>query len=370
MDPLDLVPSAPHRASARLIAPAAEAGSTDGLRSDLAASRPEEIVEIVAAHHVETVVATAFELQDLRKLVPRDLIVFFSEMQQANRRRHELLRAQLLEIGRAAAGRGLRLVALKGGAELLSPVHRVRGQRYISDLDLLAAETEIDAARDMLHDLGAHEADIAEINIRDHYHLAPFLKEDWPAQVELHRALGPAELFRSLRSCDVLARALPSGHPGLGVPSPADRILHLVLHARKDAGEQHRFRVSLRDVHELQAMRTAFPRKELDAARARLPTQSASAPFSLLEGMACALFTPAGWDDLAPQTRHLAEQALVTFGNPADQRQRETLHWLRHYAHALLADPERRRHYMREFLRPGGLRDWWAFHRDRRRRIR
>lgn len=370
-DPLDLCPSAPHRAVARLLAMAMGAGSEDDRGADLAQTRPKDLAGIAAAHHVATVLASAFEARpELETLVPLDLVIFLTEMRAANERRNAQIRIQLLEIGRGAAERGFSLVALKGGADLLSPIHRQPGHRYISDLDLLVADADMESARSLLHDLGAWEAEIPAINMRDHYHLAPFLSDRWHAQVELHRALGPAELSRVLAPDDVLRHAGPSEAAGLHVPSAPHRLAHIVLHARKDAGKQHPLRVSLRDLLEFHAMAESMRPAEIRAASALLSTGAAREAFAVFEAMRCAVFAPRLWETLNDGTQDLGARALQTYGRPGVQMWREALHWFRHYAREIIGNPERRRHFLREATRSGGLGEWIAHHRDRWGRIR
>lgn len=369
-DPLDQCPSAPHRAVARLLAMSVGARPGDACGSDIEASTAEDLAGISGAHYVGTVLASALETRpEVETLVPRDLAIFLVEMRAANEQRNARLRRQLLEIGRGAAERGLSLVALKGAAELLSPLHRI-GHRYISDIDLLADEADIAPARSLLHDLGAQEADVADINLRGHYHLAPFLSDAWAAQVELHRALGPDWLSCVLPPRVVLADARPSGMPGLRLPSPPHRLAHLVLHARKDAGAQQNLRVSLRDVLEFHQMKGAMAPADLEFASAMLSTGNAREAFELLEAMHCAVFAPQLWDIFEPRAKRLGAQALHTYGRPGDQMWNEAVHWIGHYVRAVFRDRARRRHFLQEILRPGGLGEWIVHHCNRWRRIR
>jgi len=370
-DPLEFCPSAPHRAVARLLAMSAGARPQDDVRADLARTTAAAIAGIAAAHYIDTGLASAFEARpDIEEMVPRDLVIFLVEMRAANERRNARLRQDLLEIGARAAERGISLVALKGAADLLSPLHRRAGRRYIGDLDLLAAETDIAAAWALLLDLGAREAAIADINLRDHYHLAPFLSDAWLAQVELHRALGPDDLSRILPPQLVLAQARPSGSPGLRLPSAPHRLAHLVLHARKDAGAQHRLRISLRDVLEFHGMAASMRPADVASAAALLSTDPAREAMASLEAMRCAIFAPDLWDDLDPRRQEIGVRVLESFGRPGAQMWREAAHWMRHYLRESVRNPERRHHFLHETLRPGGLGGWIAHHRHRWRRIR
>ncbi len=371
MDPLLQCPSAAHRAVLRLLACANGSRPAHALGEDLRQSAPSAIAEIACTHHVHTVLATAFHGRpELAALLPHDLWVFFAEMQKANLRRNAALLAQLRTIGAAAAHHGIKTVALKGGAELLVPLHPLPGHRYISDLDLLLADHDLPHGRRILEALGGAEADIPEIIARDHHHLPPFLFPDWPAQVELHRAIGAPDIAARLPAGEILGRSMPSDPPGLHVPSRSDRLVHLILHGQLASGRHRRFEVSLRDCLEFQVMSEVLCRDDIEIARGRLGGGAARDAMAGLEALATAIFAPEGWADLPIAARLWSERALLTLGRPAAQRRRDTIDWLLHHGRAALLDPERRRHYLRELTRPGGMQHLAALLRDRRRRIR
>ncbi len=371
MHALDLCPSIPHRSLVWLLRAAlGRPVDEDALIALLRASDPEELVRIAVFNYVHVILSKAFDhVPGLARGVPEDLVIFLTEMRHANLRRNHDIGRQLGEIGRVFSELGMRGVALKGGAELLAPLHPDPAFRFLSDLDILVPEEDLDRAVARFDDLGAVSEDIDEINQRGHHHLAPLRHPDWPVPLELHRAMGAGDARQILSAAQVLAAARPSGAPGLDVPRPTHRLVHAVLHAQIDPPRYRDGSLSLRDLVEMEVLVQRLDDRQLAEARAAFSSGEARAAWAALDAARLLVFgDPARFSAQPPAARAWARRAYDGFGRPQQRRWARAARLSGYYARTILFDPERRRHYLRQVLRPGALRKAIAYQREKFRR--
>jgi hypothetical protein len=158
-----------------------------------------------------------------------------------------LLPPQLAEIARVAAQKGIRLLALKGAARLLSGERA--GARTTSDIDLLVPKAEAGA----LHELLQRELAYRPLPYGPEHHLAALVRP-LLLRVEIHTALSrqPSPLddliWRDTRSAVV-------GDTHVEIPSATSLALHTLEHAvvghREWTYRLQRYR--LRDITDLAA---------------------------------------------------------------------------------------------------------------------
>lgn len=370
---LALCPSPPHRGVLGLVQSAM--GSTvnlEALKADLARSDPEKLVEIAVSTYVHVVLYKAFETRpELADAVPADLVIFFSEMRHANLRRNAAIRAQLLSIGAEFARAGLTGVALKGAGELLAPLHPDPAFRFLSDIDVLLHEADLDRAVGVLHQAGAVSQPEADINQLGHHHREPLWHPDWPVPVELHRGLGAAAARGILPATEVLDAARPTDAAGLAVPSQVHRLAHAVLHAQIEPPRFREATLSLRDLVEMEVMVRRLEAPRIAKAREIIDAGGARDAWNALDAARMLLLGGAPGDAPSPLAARIwAERALARFGQPRRRRRKLFIDLSQYYARAILFHPERRRHYLRQLLRPGGLAKALAYQRDKFRRTR
>lgn len=374
---IERCPSAAHRCVLGLVRAAMGHPVGDWLISDLEASKPEDIVRIATFHYVHVVVGSAFDrVPTLGEAVPQDLVIYFREMQAANLRRNAAILAELRAVGGVLAEAGLRGVVLKGGVELLAPVYPEPAFRFLSDIDILAPEGELERAVAVLVAQGAQPAGgvetatMSEIDQARHHHAEPLAAPGWPVVVELHRRLGQEGLGDLLAPEAVVRDARPVDLPGLAVPSPTHRLAHAVLHAQLEPARYADGVLSLRDAVEMEVVESGMAPGEVAAARALFNPQQQAA-WDALSAVRALLFGGAARiDGLAPASRSWAERAIIGFGQPGRRRLRDLGRWGLWYTREFLTNPERRRHYLAQLRRPARIRRAIAAHRDRFRRTR
>lgn len=332
--------------------------------ADLAAADPHEIVEVTRVHRMMQALTPGFEAApELAAAVDPDLVVFFAEMRAAARRRNAALTETLAYVGRLLAEAGLDAVVLKGGAELLQPFDGATGRdgRFMGDLDLLLAPEAAEAAQARLIAAGWAPEETPEVNLGRHHHLPALGRPDLPGQVELHRQLGGAETEAALPAASLIARSVPSGLPGIRLPAPGDRALHLILHAQFGEGAWAERRVRICDVMDLGRVARGQGAALLEGAVAAAAAAGQGAPAAGLMAATHRLLpeivpemasAPSG----APGAARWGRVAVARIGRPGAQRRAYLVRRLRERLAALFTDPGRRAHWWHELTRKGGFR--------------
>ncbi|MFO7855941.1 MAG: nucleotidyltransferase family protein [Paracoccaceae bacterium] len=241
------------------------------------------------------------------RLPPAAARLTLTPVRAAAARAAEAAAAQLASIGRALEAAGLSAVALKGAA-FVAEQGRPAPWRPMVDLDLLVPRADLEAAVAALVAegyAGEHAAHVAT-----DYHYPALLPSGPGLSVELHVDLG----WRRTAPLDGLAaRAAPGALPGLRVPTPGDRLAHLVHHAQiADGGHAARV-VPLRAALDWRRL-TRDAGADPAAARARFDAAGLAPAFD-----AFAAFAAAVWDEPAPASpaaRRWAEDALAALAEP------------------------------------------------------
>lgn len=244
MQDLDACRSVSGRALVLLAMAAIRGKIPDELETALRACDPVDLARSAQVHQVHTMVGHVFSRHaELDDAVPRDLKIFFLAMYSANQERLTEGLAQLKSIGSVLSAANIPAVVLKGGGDMLDPLHPDPAMRFVADLDILIPLEHLKhAERLLLGELGAVQPfeelnEGSELNWRGkrmpEHHLPKFTAENWHFPVELHRLVGAGTMAGLLPAEEVLARSTPTSIPGLSIMSPDDRACHLVGHAAR-----------------------------------------------------------------------------------------------------------------------------------------
>lgn len=360
-----------HRAVTGLLSLAIGRETHPKFMNDLAASDAMALAEISQSHFVDTVLATAFEKRDdIAANLPNDLRIFFQEMQDANVRRNQGLLDQLRKIGQAFAEKGIKVVALKGSAELLVPYSSREGHRYISDIDILAREEDLDKIVAILKQLGAHHSPGEEDFPSDHHHLSPFVCDTWPAQVEVHRRLGDGVTDEIISADSMLNAALPSPLKGILLPTPTARLLHLVAHAQLSSGRHDRGGFSLRDVLDFENLTSVSEGGSARDAQARFASRGEGETFDGFWTLSRCIFHYRSPEIKMLGGHQWAAKALALYGRPNLKRLLEALWIARVYLGDIFSNSNRHGYRTRKLKSPREISRSLRFHRKRNRLIR
>ena len=141
---------------------------------------------------------------------------------------------KLKEILLAFSREGISVIVLKGAA-LAELVYHGLGLRTMLDVDLLVRKTDLDAADDVLCQLGyvADESYQSREWYREHHHhLAPYVAKDRSLVLELHHHVVPTVASVSLPIDDFWQRSRPAQIASVSalVLSPQDLLLSICIH--------------------------------------------------------------------------------------------------------------------------------------------
>lgn len=356
-------PSAPHRAVLGLLAVALGRPGYEGLIADMQDSQPEQIAAIANQGYAQTILHSAFaQVPDLAAPLPRDLVIYFAEMQRANGVRNMDARGQLAQIAAILAPAGIPVLALKGAADVLDPLHGNAAHRYISDLDLLIPAGQISRAARLLRQAKGLPHGVAETEPGPHHHLAQITHLDWPLTIELHLRPGSDAVAKVLEPDAMLARAQDSGLPGVLIPATEDRFLHHILHGMELRHDTAALNLRLLADHVQYLGRLS--ESEQNQALTRLKAAGLADWQRDLDALTGALMGQ------PPAPHSWAAEALHRFGDPEGAQARDTRYWIRRYAQRLATNGAYRRQILRKIFSPRAWAEFVQFHRERRNRFK
>lgn len=168
-----------------------------------------------------------------RSPLPEDMAAYLEQIYTLNRERNQGLLGQLEEIVYGLNARGIEPVLLKGAGHLVTDVYPDPACRMMGDLDILVGPGEIGGALDVLDELGYGVKPQDGTRFDDHHHVAPRVREDRLAPVELHRGLILREVAHLLPT-EVAIRnteAVASNGWSARILNPTYRMIHNMLHS-------------------------------------------------------------------------------------------------------------------------------------------
>jgi hypothetical protein len=185
-------------------------------------------------------------LLDLRHVAPPSLDVHTADAHEEAKMQSAQLTGDLERIGAEFHALGVSAIALKGSALLAAPYAPDLGVRWMSNVDLLVTEIQVEQAAWILESLDymrGYEPSHDEGPQRAFHET--FTSPEG-RQVELHWRLGPARWGRATAASEWFARAEPAALPGLKVPAAADLFWHFLMHdARNHAWSTGSLRAAL-----------------------------------------------------------------------------------------------------------------------------
>ena len=320
----------------------------------LTAADPAGIVGIASAHAVMPLLAAACDDPTVREHIPADLTLFLQSMRERNATRNAALEDQLIELGGAFAAAGFHGVVLKGGAELLTPLYP-QGGRFVLDLDILVALDRLDEAARICQALGyAFMAEEAQYT--HEHHLPALLHPQRPAPVELHRRISSGRGDAVLPANFIIQRACPSGVAGLHVPSLADRMLHVIVHAQAEVPPGRFNPLRLRDFSDMALMSRKLDAADRTFVRTRCEAHGLGVECAGMLAVLREMFCKGPSHQPESAQAHLwSANALALLVAPRLQRRQHVLYWSKHYAVGLMRDPLARRRFWRRLFSPSYL---------------
>lgn len=161
--------------------------------------------------------------------IPDDVNRYVREMFERNLRRNSMLSAQLEETVEALNQAGVTPILLKGAAMLATSPPLSSGKRLMSDLDILVAPSEAEAAMSGLSDIGYSVHYQTSSEAAKWY--ADLKRTNDVGMVDLHSALpGPAFFYPPIEERDRYYRTVQIGGSTGSVPSTTFHALIMIIH--------------------------------------------------------------------------------------------------------------------------------------------
>jgi Uncharacterised nucleotidyltransferase len=184
---------------------------------------------------------------ELREKLPADVCSYLNLLHATNARRNARIHEQCLDVGAALLQANLRAVLLKGATWLFDSNAEAAADRMMVDIDLLVPAQDLEAAVRALVACKYRTVDDA-LTPAGHFHHPPLYREGAQVCVEIHRDL--SYRLGLLPASDVVNAATQVA-PGLLLPALRHRILHNVIHAQIENGDQVGGVLNLRDLLDL-----------------------------------------------------------------------------------------------------------------------
>lgn len=341
-----------------LVATALSGRPPNWLAKTLAETHPKELARTAQLNQVHTMIAPILGRHAaLAEGLPQDLRIFFEAMYAANRDRLDRGLSQLREIGAALDAIGVPAIILKGGGDMLDPLHADQAIRFVGDLDILVSEARAAEAHDSLTDIGAKtfspvlESD-PNYTWRGHrtpeHHFPKLIRDGWDLPVELHVRVGKRLEDKILPAIVAIERRAPSKIPGLFCCSPEDRACHLIAHASR-----HRGLVSLRAWIDWAALRKIC---DVSQVRDRFEALGQGSVFEEFDQVTDFLECGLGQGDETNGEYALARTALRDFGTTPSRGLAGAISFVQRKSRGLAISPEYRSYVVRNAM----SRQWWS----------
>lgn len=231
---------------------ASTAAQTEIDRDSLRTLSWHRLIAFASSHFVLQALAAPLKSVAAVDQVPSDVRDFLDAFHEANVDRNGHLLRALCDITQALNSKGVVPCLLKGAAILLTDDGTGPASwRFMSDLDLLVREEDLDSSVAAIKALGFVTADDTYDPLLE-AHYPPLISPCGTYSVELHTRLFGLDDF-GLSPRAVIAEAASHAQSGaeLLVPSMSHRIAHLLIHAQLHNRNHAIHRIVLKDVLDL-----------------------------------------------------------------------------------------------------------------------
>lgn len=231
----------------------------------------QRFVRFTSAHFILPAIAPGLAVLASHSPIPSDLLAFVTEMRAANDARNRELGVALGAITARLAESGITAVALKGAAFLAEDEGGAAGWRFMNDLDLLVRPSELQRAVACVERLG-FAAEHEDYDPAREAHYPPLIASSGRFCVEIHtRLFASGDHGIDVERLRASALSVEAWGASLRVPSPVDRVAHVVTHAQLHNRQYAARRIVLKDVLDLAALPEDAKRNYLDPAEGHLP---------------------------------------------------------------------------------------------------
>jgi hypothetical protein len=189
----------------------------------------------------------------LLEFLPEDLVAYFEDITNQNRKRNQEILKQADEITTLLRSHNLEPVYLKGTALLLDGLYEDIAERMLSDIDLFFDENNARKAWKILKEKGYQEYNkFGETAFDEHRHLNELIKDGEIASVEVHRRLLEGVYDKRFNWSTVENNIKKSKSIyGTSILSNRDLILHNMMNVQMNDKSELMFKLNLRQSYDL-----------------------------------------------------------------------------------------------------------------------
>ena len=149
----------------------------------------ESVANVAGSHSVIQALYPAFVEHEVVDLIPDDFLSYVQHLHEINCERNERMKRQLINAVLVMNKQNIKPLLMKGAAQLFLDTFSSKGDRLLTDLDILVPADEIKHISNELIAVG-YELYGDKIHfIETHHHYPPLIKHDECAMIELHRDL-------------------------------------------------------------------------------------------------------------------------------------------------------------------------------------
>jgi hypothetical protein len=189
--------------------------------------------------------------ENLTGKVPEQVANLLTLSYSLNTERNQYALTQTRQVTTALNRIGIRPVALKGLANILTHIYPAIGTRFLADLDLLITPEQFPAAIAVFQSLGytAEPGHQVELTIG---HTYPPFTRPWSLEVDLHRTLGLHPCPAFLPAAELINQATIHNLNGaeILIPSPTHLVIHHIMHSQMHDVYRERIAPSLRTLYD------------------------------------------------------------------------------------------------------------------------
>ena len=149
----------------------------------------DSVVKLSTAHHVFTALYCNLMRADFLHYLPKDLVVYMSDITDLNRERNLKIISEAKELNRLLVDSKIKPIFLKGTANLIAGIYDDIGERMVGDIDFIFSKEDYPNAISLLKDNGYFEVEKFDYNIPNEKHYPRLKKENCIAAVEIHHEI-------------------------------------------------------------------------------------------------------------------------------------------------------------------------------------
>ncbi len=324
---------------------------------------------VVAFASAQLVLPALFPaIEALGPAVPEAAQEFFLRIHAANAARNVVMHDALLSISGALNRHGIEPIVLKGAALLASRPKQPVAWRFLSDLDLLVSAEGLPQAVAALVEIGYAPREADYDPARD-AHYPALIAPSGRFAVELHTRLFAERCLPALEvRLPAAAKLVQRDGVRYRLPTPADRIAHLIVHAQSHHRHFATHRLLMRGFFELSIVLGNVPASEtLTAALEPFEShQEQRMAMSYLAAFRRLLAPAADLGDLEASDLAWADTAIAGLGqSPGWRASVAAISLAGREAWRSLGDSAQLQRHLGTLLSPAKLRSRLARHRDR-----